>query len=381
MIFPEIALYELVCISVLIICFLNQMWFVFARVHKLAFPHKKMLVSCSSLFTPPVSIIICAKNEAENLKQFLPFVMTQDYPEYQVVVVNDSSEDDSELILAKIKNEYPHLYFTSIPKDQIFSHGKKLALTVGVKAATHEYLVFTDADCKPASNQWLKEMVKGFEPEGKEIVIGFGGYLKQKGLINALVRYDTFFTALQYMGFALSNKPYMGVGRNLAYKKELFNKNGGLKKYANILSGDDDLFVKETANKKNISVIFNPDSHTISIPSKSLNDWILQKARHLTTASKYKFSVKAELFFEPFFREFFWFLVFYIIIFSNFAFVAIGFLMLNFIVKTIVWQRAAKVLSQGKTYRYLWFLDFLHPWLLLWAYLTNKIGRKNNKWK
>jgi len=374
-------LFEIICISVITACFLFQMWFIFARVCRLAFRKKKLIDSNTSQFTQPVSVIICGKNESENLKQFLPLVLQQDYPEYQVVVVNDSSEDDSELILAKIKSEYPHLYYTSIPKDKKFSHGKKLAITVGVKAATHDYLIFTDADCKPISNQWLKEMASGFEPEGKEIVLGFGGYMKQKGFVNLLVRYDTFFTALQYMGFALSKKPYMGVGRNMAYKKELFMKNNGMKSHSKILSGDDDLFVKETATKNNVTIITNTNSQTISIPPETFKNWRLQKARHFTTTPYYKFSVKSELFFEPFSREFFLFAALYIIIFSNFALVSVGFLVVYFFLKSIIWRKAAKTLSQGKLYWSVWLFDFIHPWLLLWAYLTNKTGSKNNKWK
>jgi len=357
------------------------MWFIFARVSRLAFRKEKIIDSNSTPFTPLVSVIVCAKNESENLIRFLPSVLQQDYPEYQVIVVNDSSEDDSELVLAKLKSEYPHLYYTSIPKDKKFSHGKKLAITIGVKAATHDYLVFTDADCKPATNQWLKEMVRGFEPKDKEIVLGFGGYMKQKGFVNLLVRYDTFFTALQYMGFALSKKPYMGVGRNLAYKKELFINNNGVRNHSKILSGDDDLFVKETATKRNVSVITNSKSHTFSISPENFYEWRIQKARHYTTAPYYKFSVKAELFFEPFFREIFWVAIIYNIIFTNFALVSAGFIVIYFLLKSMIWRKAAKTLNQGNLYWSVWLFDIIHPWLLLWAYLTNKTGTKNNKWK
>lgn len=379
--FFDLELIELVCISAIAACFLFQMQFVFARVCRLAFHKNKNLESNETPFTPPVSVIICGKNESENLKQFLPSVLRQNYPEFQVVFVNDSSEDDSEMILAKMKIEYPHLYFTSIPNDKVFKHGKKLAITIGVKAALYDHLVFTDADCKPVSDQWLREMVIGFKPKEKEIVLGFGGYEKRKGFVNLLVRYDTFYTALQYMGFALSNKTYMGVGRNMAYKKELFIKNNGLKKHSKILSGDDDLFVKETATKQNVSVITNSNTHTVSVPVETFYNWRLQKARHLSTTPYYKFSVKTELFFDPLSREIFWFVAFYLIFFSNFAPIAIGFLVANLFLKSIIWRKAAKILNQGKLYRSLWIFDFFHPWLLLWAYLTNKIGTKSNKWK
>ncbi|MCL2073582.1 MAG: glycosyltransferase [Marinilabiliaceae bacterium] len=356
------------------------MWFVFGRVNRIRIL-KTNAQHSETQFTPHVSVIICAKNEEENLTNFLPSVLTQDYPNYQVVVVNDSSEDNSELILAQFKSKYSHLYYTNIPIDKKFSHGKKLAISIGVKAATHNYLVFTDADCKPASNKWLETMVQGFKPEGKEIVIGFGGYLKQKGITNLIIRYDTFFTALQYMGFAFSGKPYMGVGRNLAYKKDLFIKNDGLKSHLNILSGDDDLFVKETATKQNVSIVTNPDAHTISVPHKTLNHWRLQKARHLTTAHLYNFSVKSELILEPISREIFWFMIFYMIISNTFALVSIGFLIVNYLIKILIWKKIAKILNQGKLYWSLLLFDFIHPWILLWAFFSKRKGTKIRKWK
>ena len=378
--FSSPTLYEIVCLSALTICFLFQMWFVFGRVFKLLLSAKNELSEFGT-FTPPVSVIICAKNEVENLRQFLPSVLTQDYPDYQVVVVNDSSEDESELLLAQLKSKYPNLYYTTIPVDKKFSHGKKLAVSIGVKAAAHDYLLFTDADCKPAGTKWLKTMVAGFADKRKEIVLGFGAYLTQKGLTNLLIRYDTFFTALQYMGFALSKKPYMGVGRNLAYKKELFVKNGGFRNHAKILSGDDDLFVKETATKENVSVVTNPDAHTISIPLNTFKHWYLQKARHLTTAPFYKNSVKWELIFEPLSREIFWFFVLYMILFNNFAVAATTFLFVNYLIKILIWKKAAKILNQGKLFWSVLVYDFIHPWILLWAFLANKIGTKNRKWK
>ncbi|MDR2929086.1 MAG: glycosyltransferase [Cytophagaceae bacterium] len=373
------TLFEIICLALIAASFLFQLWFLFRRVYHLIGKNNANLLETS--FTPPVSVIVCAKNEADNLKKFLPAVLAQNYPEYQVIVVNDSSEDDSEMTLAQIKSKYPHLYFTTIPYDRNFKHGKKLAISVGVKAAAHNYLVFTDADCLPASENWLKNMVCGFAPAGKEIVLGFGGYMKQKGFINFLTRYDTFFIAMQYMGFALSGKPYMGVGRNLAYKKELFVKNNGMKNHVAILSGDDDLFVKETSTCKNVSVVNILEAHTYSLPPKTMREWLTQKARHLSTAGYYRNSIKYELFFEPFSREILWLTALIMIIFNNFAAATGGVLVINLVVKIIIWQKIAKLLNQGKLFWGVLLFDFIHPWLLLWAFFVNKLGRNKKRWK
>jgi poly-beta-1,6-N-acetyl-D-glucosamine synthase len=172
---------------------------------------------------PPVSVIICAKNEYENLKNHLPFVLEQDYPDFEVIVVDDCSLDDTQDILNQYSLKYPHLKHTRIHHNDKFRHSKKLALTIGIKAAKNEHLLFTDADCYPAGNQWIKHMASNFHA-GKEIICGYGGYMTLAGFLNKMIRYEAVFTGMQYAGFAERAKPYMGVGRNLSYLKSLFLK-------------------------------------------------------------------------------------------------------------------------------------------------------------
>ncbi len=374
--FPDLYL---ILFSIFLVTWLLQLIYLLFRIRPLAF--LKEVSEPDLSFTPKVSVIICAKNEAENLDMYLPIVLTQDYPDYQVIVVNDCSEDDSEMILARLKQKYPNLYYTTIPFDRQFHHGKKLALTIGVKAAIHDYLVFTDADCEPASNQWLREMVQGFASPGKELVLGFGGYKKKKGFLNFLVRYDSFYVALQYLGFALSKKPYMGVGRNLAYRKDLFIKNNGLKNHIKLASGDDDLFVQETSTAINTSVVISHLAHTTSVPPMSFINWRIQKARHLTTSSHYKKSIKLELIIDPLSREIFWALGIILIFFNTFALPVGAILLVNMILKLFLWNKAAQKLKQGKVFWGVLLFDLLHPWLLLWAHTGNYFGSNKNKWK
>jgi len=169
----------------------------------------------------PVSVVICARNEAENLEKYLPMILEQDYPDFEVIVVNDCSDDETEDVLKKLKEKYPHLRTTFLKEQEKFWHGKKLALTVGIKAARNEWLLLTDADCAPSSNEWIKIMASHFSDD-KAIVLGYGGYLEYPGLLNRLIRYEAAFVALQYFSYALCRMPYMGVGRNLAYRKSLF---------------------------------------------------------------------------------------------------------------------------------------------------------------
>jgi glycosyltransferase involved in cell wall biosynthesis len=247
---------------------------------------------------PPVSVIICARNEEDNLRLLLPSVLEQDYPDYEVIVVNDCSEDNSYDVLGDYLKKYPHLKVSNISKDPKFTHNKKFAQFIGIKAAKNDILLFTDADCKPASGEWIKGMVSHFE--GKtDFVLGYGGYLRKKGILNKYIRYDSMTIAIQYFGMAIRRIPYMGVGRNLSYRRSFFFEKKGFSNYSHLISGDDDLFVNSNARPGNAAVEFRKMAHTRSVPATSFSEFFKQKRRHVTTARYYKPLHKFLLFAEP----------------------------------------------------------------------------------
>lgn len=242
----------------------------------------------------PVSVVICARNEEDNLKEFLPLVLNQNYPNYEVIVVNDCSWDNSYNVLKEYALQNPRLKVADIKEVEGREHGKKFALTIGIKAAHYETLLLTDADCRPSGPDWISTMMRGYQP-GKEIVLGYGKYEKTGGLLNQFIRYDAFFIAVRYMALALNGKPYMGVGRNLSYQKHLFFGVKGFASHINLISGDDDLFINEVSNSSNTAVIAHPDAVTISVPKKTWWTWFLQKKRHHSTAKFYKTGHKTNL--------------------------------------------------------------------------------------
>jgi len=235
----------------------------------------------------PVTVIICAKNEYQNLLKNLPIVLEQDYPDYEVIVVNDASDDDSIELLNSLARKYPHLKIFDLERNLNFFTGKKFPLALGIKSAKHEILLLTDADCRPASPNWIREMQKQYTG-GTEVVLGYGTYRKTVGFLNQLIRYDSFLIAMQYLSFTLAGKPYMGVGRNLSYKRDLFYLAKGFTSHYKLKSGDDDLFINHVAKKGNTRIQISPDSHTISTAKTSLIQWIFQKRRHYTTARFYR---------------------------------------------------------------------------------------------
>ncbi len=313
---------------------------------------------------PPVSVIICARNEEDNLAAFLPKILAQKYPKFEVVVVNDCSDDNTGNVVDALAVTHPHLRKADIKEDAYYKHGKKFAMLVGIKSASYGHLVFTDADCYPASDQWLRNMAEGFTPQ-REIVLGYGSYEKQEGMLNDLIRYDTFSNAVMYLSAAIRKKPYMGVGRNLAYNKELFFRNKGFATHYHLKSGDDDLFVNEVANNSNTNVCIAPEAITISKPEVKFREWNLQKARHLTTAPLYKSGSRGRLMFNHF-SQYFFLLALIALAFSMETVLFIpALLLLNFVVHLLVMKGAVKKLGEPDLlvsgYFYGLILLFIYP--------------------
>lgn len=249
----------------------------------------------------PLSIVIAARNEAENIARFLPHVLQQDRDRFEVIVADDGSTDDTARLLTEMAETYPHLrtIHTGVPV------GKKQALAMGIRAARYDLLLFTDADCRPASVRWASEMASRFVP-GVEVVLGYGGYSVQKGLLNRLVQLDTATIAARYAGFALWGNPYMGVGRNLAYRKSLWEKHGGFSAHADLPYGDDDLFVAQAARKDNTALCFDPAAFTWSVPPQTFSGWFRQKTRHLHAGKRYPRTTAWLLGAEPALELLFW---------------------------------------------------------------------------
>ena len=330
---------------------------------------------------PPVSVIICARNEVENLNNFLPAVLEQDYPDYEVIVVNDCSEDNSYDVIGKYISKYPHLKVSSINKDPKFTHNRKLAQLIGIKAAKSETLLFINADSKPESNLWLATMVSQFT-ENTVFVLGYGGYFRKKGLLNAYIRYDCMTIAMQYLGMALRGLPYMGVGRNLAYKRSVFFNNKSYGVYNQLVSGDDDLFVNSNATVDNTVVEFQHCSHTRSVPATTVKEFFKQKCRYLTTAPYYKLRNKIMLLTEPVSRMLFYAaLVVLLLKLFMLPYVLICFV-LRLCVQLITLIFVGKKLNEQKIVGISLFFDLFSPIINTVFYLC-KPGRKTGvaKWK
>ncbi|MGB3007767.1 MAG: glycosyltransferase [Chitinophagaceae bacterium] len=326
----------------------------------------------------PISVIICARDEDENLARNLPGVLVQQYPSSsEVVVINDNSTDDSKYILQELNKTFKSLKVVELTQEAMLISGKKYPLSIGIREAKYEVLLLTDADCVPASEYWIQKMQDGYEKD-IEIVLGYGAYHKRKGLLNKLIRFETFHTALQYLSYALAGIPYMGVGRNLSYKKDLFIRNKGFSSINHIPSGDDDLFINKVATKKNTAVVVDPDTITRSIPKTTWGTWLRQKSRHYTTAKFYK--PKHKFLLGLYFATQF---IYYPLLAASLIFYDWKYALIvfgtRFILQTFVLYKSMKKMGEADLWPWFIFLDmWMFFYYLIFAPALWK--RPRNKW-
>ncbi len=277
----------LIILGIFILTWLIQMGYYWGLFSRLAFFNKGKYEGDGEATLEPVSVIVCARDAYEYLIDLIPMLMSQDYPDYEIVIVNDCSTDETTEYLKELVRVHPEINVVTLTQHLNFFHGKKFPLSMGIKSASHDLLLLTDADCLPTDNQWIKNMVGAYR-QGTEVVLGYGPYFERKGLLNKLIRFDTLYTAMQYLSMALAKMPYMGVGRNLSYRRELFYKNKGFTSHYNIPSGDDDIFISQVANKNNTRVLIDTKSRIESEPKHEFGNWVRQKRRHYSTANMYK---------------------------------------------------------------------------------------------
>ena len=393
--FSSLHIVDYILLGSLLLLFVLQMYF---YIRYLAAPARKMrrdkkseISNLKSQISEGVSVILAAHNESYNLSQYLQALLSQDYPLYEVIVVDDGSEDSTREVVERYMTSDPRLKMSFVPYGARVRSTKKLAITLAAKAAKYDYLLLTDADCVPESSHWISEMMSGFQLStinsqlSTDIVLGFGAYFMHKSHLNRLVQFDTLFNGLHYLGAALCGHPYMGVGRNLAYKKSLFFESGGFSHLMTTRAGDDDLFVNHVATRTNTSVVISRESLTWSPSKRTFKEWWQQKRRHLSVSPQYRTSTKCRLAFEPLTRGLFYValigaLVYYFLYTSYIVplYIALGLFLLRWIVQTVILNTSARRLGlkSFNMFSILWF-DIVLPLINLWMLI---IPKKQTKW-
>jgi biofilm PGA synthesis N-glycosyltransferase PgaC len=358
------------------LCFIVQLYYLVSNHSRLA-GYKPADELPPSII--PISVIISARNEAKNLGQYLPAVLQQDYPDFEVIVVNDCSYDASYDVLQEMQTQYPHLKVVTITEHDRFKTGKKFALTLGIKAAKNEHLLFTDADCMPASSQWIARMAVNFGT-GVQIVLGYSPFYKHRGLLNLFTRFEGLKTAMNYLSSALTSDPYMGVGRNLAYTKTLFFGAKGFAAHMHIMAGDDDLFVNQNATADNTIIEIHPDAFMYTPAKTSLKSWYRQKKRHMGVGKYYKDSHRRFLSLDAISGGLFYLLLTLCVVFNFEPLLALGIFSFRLIIQYLIYSKVFKKLASSDLLWYLPILDWVYYWYLnIFGFFGTFI--KTTQWK
>jgi len=358
------------------LCFIIQLYYLVARHTRLAGYKPMDEVTPAGI---PISVVISARNEAANLEEYLPGILEQNYSDFEVVVVNDCSYDRSDEVLRDFEQQYPHLKVVTITEHDRFKTGKKFALTLGIKAAKNEHLLFTDADCRPASPNWIARMAANFTT-GNEIVVGYSPYRRSRGFLNAFVRFETIKSAISYLSAALVGDPYMGVGRNLAYTKTLFFGVKGFASHMHIMAGDDDLFVNQNATSDNTIVEIHPEAFTYTTAKTTVKSWYRQKKRHMGVGKLYRSQHRSMLTADALSGFLFYILLIGCLIFGFEPLWALGIWGFRMILQLAIYRKIFRKLDARDLFWYLPVLDlFYYIYLNVFGLIGHLI--KTKQWK
>ncbi len=358
----------------LILGFVIQMaylWIVFAR---LAFykPKSEFVVN------QPVSVVIVAHNDYHHLIKTLDPILKQDYPQFEVVVVNESSDDETYYFLKDQEKIYPHLKLVQIDKQLNFFRGKKFPLSIGIKSAKFDTILLTDAYCLVSSNNWISSMQKAFKDK-TEIVLGYAPYKLEAGFLNSLIRFDVLITAMHYLSFALLGLPYRGIGRNLAYSKKMFYQKQGFISHYKMSLGDDDLFINQSANKINTKICIDPDSFTYSLSEESFGQWLMKKKHNLSTTSLYKLKHKILLIVYPLSLFLFYISIIYLLVLNIWLTVVLILFAVRLLSFLLIQKRIMLKLKEQKLLLISPLLELL-LFALQAMVMTLNIFNRRNKW-
>jgi glycosyltransferase involved in cell wall biosynthesis len=353
------SLPALICLGALLLFIMIQLVYPFAYYLKLIKHPKQVLIEQN---WQAVSIIVCARSEFQNLQTLIPTLLALDYPDFELIIVDDASWDDSTRYLKDLQKTEPRLKVVFVTEDMKKQYaGKKLALSLGLKAAKNEIILLCDADCLPASKLWIKYMVQAYHTNpNTEIVLGYSPFNKTANFVNLIARMENAFTGLSYFSYALNGDPYMGVGRNLSYKRSLFFQNKGFASHLHIAPGDDDLFINEVANRKNTAICCHPEAFVFTNAKLSFKEWFQQKKRHNFAGKYYKKSHQFKLGFFALSHALLWFAFFANLFFISSFGLALSMLGLYWLIKWPFMFFGFKKLKQVGLVVWLPVFDFLY---------------------
>ena len=324
----------------------------------------------------PVSVVICARNEEANLRKNLPLLLDQSHRNSEWILVDDASEDATLEVMKTWAGKDHRIRVIEMGSKK--HPGKKEALSKGLAAARNELILLTDADCRPAGRQWISRMAAGLLRES-DLVLGYAPLEPEKGFLSKFLRFDASVVAMHYLALAEAGYPYMGVGRNIACRKSLYDSYRPQAGAAAIASGDDDLFVNAVAGKARIEVCLDPAAFMYSSHAPDLRTWRRQKRRHLSAGRFYKKRDLLMLAVYPF-ALLLLYLIFLLLLFSGNAFIALIVCLFYSISAIFITSRSFRILNQSDLRFAMPLLEFLYLVQQIFINLT-LILKRPVRWK
>lgn len=382
----DLDLLQIILSTALVSLWIVQMIYWWVYLAKPYYKQKKLssLAEEDDSKLPPVSVILCVQNEEENIEKHLVPILEQDYPKFEVIVVDNHSWDDTVDVLKRLKQTYKHLYFTFVPDGTRNISRKKLGVTLGVKAAQYSTLLFTEPDSYPQGNRWIRSMVNDV-PHESFVVLGFSALEQNKGLVNKYMALDYFYSNIQSLSMALQGKSYGANGRNMLYNKMHFENKKGFSKHRFLEVGEDDLFVNEIVEKKNIIAKVSKEALVFS---KWEGRGVWNKWKSNRALTKHFYPSKYKLFWriESFSRILFLSLMVYCIAayFSSIILpsVALGLYLIRTFSQQFVVNKTAKKLNLKGFSLILPIYDILQPFVNFYFYIGRILrGKKDYTWK
>uniref|UniRef100_UPI0040485ED1 glycosyltransferase n=2 Tax=Algoriphagus sp. TaxID=1872435 RepID=UPI0040485ED1 len=275
--------------------FLIQLGYLLFIFSKTAWPIKGPTTTSIQYPEEGVTILVTARNKFKLLKVLIPKLFEQDYPKFEVLIVNDQSTDRTKRLLEDLMAHYPKLRSVTITYTPKHVTAKKFALTLGIKVAKNDVILFTEADCIPQSNQWLRKMTAPIREEGKTFAIGFAGVQKEGNSLNSWIQFETILRALFTFSFGLWKSPFTGTGKNLSYRKSFFMDKKGFRGFWNTEGGEDSLWINTHATGANSKVVINPEAIAVANPAATWKEYIIQEKQLLHSEKFFKVEDKRKM--------------------------------------------------------------------------------------